>query len=80
MKFSRAASYNNPHEMFPSASKLFSGMNTVAGNVTTSKGQGQNGNGKGKMDVLKEEGKCFVFKRGSGLPLLTPSFAHLQLL
>ena len=25
MKFSRTASYNNPHEMFPSASKLFSG-------------------------------------------------------
>lgn len=25
MKFSRAASYNNPHEMFPSASKLFAG-------------------------------------------------------
>ncbi len=26
MKFSRAASYNNPHEMFPSASRLFSGI------------------------------------------------------
>jgi hypothetical protein len=36
MRFSRAASYNNPHEMFPSASKLFSGMNSVAGNVTSS--------------------------------------------
>ena len=30
----RAASYNNPHEMFPSASKLFSGMTAAAGNVT----------------------------------------------
>ena len=28
MKFSRAASYNNPHEMFPSASKLFAGNKT----------------------------------------------------
>ena len=34
MRFSRAASYNNPHEMFPSASKLFSGMTAAAGNVT----------------------------------------------
>lgn len=34
MRFSRMASYNNPHEMFPSASKLFSGMTAAAGNVT----------------------------------------------
>lgn len=34
MRFSRAASYNNPHEMFPQASKLFSGMTAAAGNVT----------------------------------------------
>ena len=34
MRFSRTASYNNPHEMFPSASKLFSGMTAAAGNVT----------------------------------------------
>ena len=27
MSFSRAASYNNPHEMFPSTAKLFSGFN-----------------------------------------------------
>jgi hypothetical protein len=35
MKFSREASYNNPHEMFPSASRLFSGMNLLAENVTS---------------------------------------------
>ena len=29
-RFSRAASYNDPHAMFPSASKLFSGMNMGA--------------------------------------------------
>merc|ERR1719362_1912167 len=38
MRFSRAASYNNPHEMFPSASKLFAGMN-AAGGVTKSSGK-----------------------------------------
>ena len=27
MSFSRSASYNNPHEMFPSSAKLFSGFN-----------------------------------------------------
>ena len=27
MSFNRAASYNNPHEMFPSTAKLFSGFN-----------------------------------------------------
>ncbi len=35
MRFSRSASYNNPHMMFPSASKLFSGMNSVAGKLAT---------------------------------------------
>lgn len=35
MRFSRSASYNNPHIMFPSASKLFSGMNSVAGKLAT---------------------------------------------
>merc|ERR1712025_1372794 len=39
MRFSRAASYNNPHEMFPSASKLFAGMNAAAGGVTKSSGK-----------------------------------------
>jgi Amt family ammonium transporter len=34
MRFSRAASYNDPHQMFPSASKLFSGMTAAAGNIT----------------------------------------------
>ena len=29
-RFSRAASYNDPHVMFPSASKLFAGMNMGA--------------------------------------------------
>merc|ERR1712008_329034 len=36
MRFSRAASYNNPHEMFPAASKMFAGMNAAAGGVTKS--------------------------------------------
>jgi hypothetical protein len=35
MRYSRTASYNDPHMMFPSASKLFSGMNSVAGNVAS---------------------------------------------
>ena len=34
MKYSRSASYNNPHEMFPSESKLFTGMTQLAGNIT----------------------------------------------
>jgi hypothetical protein len=29
MRFSRTASYNNPHEMFPAASKMFSGTLSV---------------------------------------------------
>ena len=33
MKYSRSASYNNPHEMFPSESKLFTGMTQLAGNI-----------------------------------------------
>ena len=33
MSFSRSASYNNPHEMFPSESKLFTGMTQLAGNI-----------------------------------------------
>lgn len=40
MRFSRAASYNNPHMMFPSASKLFSGMNNVAGKLATTTTKG----------------------------------------
>ena len=39
MRFSRAASYNNPHEMFPSASKLFGGMNAAAGGIAKSSGK-----------------------------------------
>ena len=66
MRFSRAASYNNPHEMFPSASKLFSGMNSVAGNVAR-KGNATNGAGKdeqakkdaGLSVVAEEEGNFF---------------------
>ena len=52
MKFSRSASYNNPHEMFPSASKLFSGMNSVAGNVTINKKDKK----PGTLMKLPEEG------------------------
>lgn len=62
MKFSRAASYNNPHEMFPSASKLFSGMNSVAGNVTIQKKSPKNSRsisvtGANSLSTLGEEGK-----------------------
>jgi len=53
MRFSRAASYNNPHEMFPSASKLFSGMNSVAGNVTSNVSQPS----PRILSRLKEEGE-----------------------
>lgn len=61
MKFSRAASYNNPHEMFPSASKLFSGMNSVAGNVTIQKKSPKNSRsisvtGANSLSTLGEEG------------------------
>ena len=37
MRFSRSASYNNPYEMFPSTSKLFSGFTSLAQNVSTQK-------------------------------------------
>ena len=37
MRFSRSASYNNPYEMFPSTSKLFSGFTSLAENVVVSK-------------------------------------------
>ena len=33
MKYSRSASYNNPQEMFPSQSKLMTGMTQLAGNI-----------------------------------------------
>lgn len=37
MRFSRSASYNNPYEMFPSTSKLFSGFTSLAENVANVK-------------------------------------------
>jgi len=55
MRFSRAASYNNPHEMFPSASKLFSGMNSVAGNVTSVSNHGTPQRSPRILTKLKEE-------------------------
>ena len=58
MKFSRAASYNNPHEMFPSASKLFSGMNSVAGNVTKTSNKKVSNAGKiSALETVGEDGK-----------------------
>ena len=33
MRYSRSASYNNPQEMFPSQSKLMTGMTQLAGNI-----------------------------------------------
>ena len=37
---SRAASYNNPEEMFPSAAKLFNGMTLFAGTQMDLSGKG----------------------------------------
>ena len=45
MKYSRSASYNNPHEMFPSESKLFTGMTQLAGNIAVNI-EGPNKNGE----------------------------------
>ena len=65
MRFSRAASYNNPHEMFPSASKLFSGMQSAAGNMT-------------KMNVAKSSTSMTVVHEGEDGELLDVAVGDQQ--
>ena len=75
MRFSRAASYNNPHEMFPSASKLFAGMNAAAGGVTKSSGKTSRASSMSVVNEAEDGESSELLKKSHSLFLQPPSAA-----
>ena len=73
MRFSRAASYNNPHEMFPSASKLFAGMNAAAGGVTKSSGKTSRASSMSVVNEAEDGESSELLKKSNSLFLQPPS-------
>ena len=77
MRFSRAASYNNPHEMFPSASKLFAGMNAAAGGVTKSSGKTSRASSMSVVNEAEDGESSTLFLQP---PLLSTTSLHPPLI
>ena len=75
MRFSRAASYNNPHEMFPSASKLYAGMNAAAGGVTKSSGNTSRASSMSVVNEAEDGESSELLKKSKSLFLQPPSAA-----